>query len=493
MNPQTETPTLLSLTQKTARAAMWLGGSRVWTQIMNLTIGVGLARLLSPNDYGLLGMVTVITGLFALLSNLGLSTAVIQKQDLSSRELSSVFWFNLGLASGVALLIAGFSPLAGSFYSQPKIVPLMCVVAISFPISALASVQYALLQKEMRFKEATKIYVASSLAAGLLALLAAWAGWKVWALVLQALSASTFGALGLWLLVEWRPGFQFAFKDLERIWGFSLNLTGFQIVNYFGRNADNLLIGRFLGASQLGFYTLAYTLMVYPISNLTAVAQGVLVPAMSQIQAETKRVANAYIRACRYLAFLILPAMIGLALVAREAVLTIYGPKWDDAGRVLQILCWVGTFQPFASLVGALFVTRGFTRWFFWWGVIASSLTVLGFVIGLRWGIIGVAFSYLIVEGLLTIFGMPFLYWKVEVPVLQLLKAMALPALAAGCMGVVVFALRTVLDVKGVTAPGLILAVCVTTGCVCYGAILLLTRNYFWQDLKGEFARIFRK
>src|ERR1700737_4438068 len=115
----------------------------------------------------------------------------------------------------------------------------------------------------MRFKEATKIYVASSLAAGLLALLAAWAGGEGWALGLQALSASTFGALGLWLLVEWRPGLQFAFKDLERIWGFSLNLTGFQIVNYFGRNADNLLIGRFLGASQLGFYTLAYTLMVY--------------------------------------------------------------------------------------------------------------------------------------------------------------------------------------------------------------------------------------
>src|SRR5207247_867984 len=132
-----------------------------------------------------------------------------------------------------------------------------------------------------------------------------------------------------------------------------------------------------------------------PISNLTSVAQGVLVPAMSQVQKEAKRVANAYIRACRYLAFLILPAMIGLALVAREAVVTIYGAKWDAAGRVLQILCWVGTFQPFESLLGTLFVARGFTRWFFWWGVVASVLTVAGFVVGLPWGIVGVVECYL--------------------------------------------------------------------------------------------------
>src|SRR6185369_6087850 len=151
--------------------------------------------------------------------------------------------------------------------------PLMCVVALSFPISAMSSVHYALLQKEMRFKDATKVHVVSSLAAGLLALLAAWAGWKVWALVVQTLSVSAFCVLGLWWFTKWRPSFQFAFRDLNRIWGFSLNLAGFQIVNYFGRNADNFLIGRFLGATQLGFYTLAYTLMVYPISNLTSVAQ----------------------------------------------------------------------------------------------------------------------------------------------------------------------------------------------------------------------------
>jgi PST family polysaccharide transporter len=438
-------------------------------------------------------MVTVITGLFAMLSNLGLSTAVIQKQDLSQRELSSVFWFNLGLALVVALVIAAASPLAGRLYSQPEIVPVMCVVALSFPISALSSVQYALLQKEMRFKEATKIYIGSSLAAGLLALLAASAGWKVWALVLQTLAASIFGTIGLWSLAKWRPGSQFAFKDLERIWGFSLNLGGFQIMNYFARNTDNFLIGRFLGANQLGFYTLAYTLMTYPIANLTSVAQGVLVPAMSQVQTEPQRVANAYIRTCRYLAFLILPAMIGLALVSREAVVSVYGPKWDNAGRVLQILCWVGTFQPFESLLGALFVARGFTRWFFWWGVIASVLTVASFVAGLPWGIVGVAEGYLISQILLTVFGVPVQCRKVDVSLPQLLNALALPTLAAVCMGVAVFIIKIVLAARGVSTPPLVFAASAATGCVCYGGMLLLLKKHFWDEFKGEFDLIFGK
>lgn len=460
---------------------------------MNLTIGVALARLLSPDDFGLLGMVLVVTGLFGLLSDLGLSTAVVQKQDLTQREMSSVFWFNIGVATLLALLIAGASPLAAKYYAQPQVIPVMCAVSLMFPLGALGSVQYALLQKEMRFKDATKIHVGSSLAAGGAALLAALAGWKVWALVTQSLVVAAGGAAGLWCFSRWRPDWRFAIEDLRRIWGFSLNLTGFQIVNYFARRADSFLIGRSLGAGALGFYTLAYTLMIYPISNLISVAQGVLVPAMSQVQNEPQRIAGAYIRACRYLAFLILPAMTGLALIATEAVQTVYGAKWAETGRVLAVLAWVGTFQPFDSLLGALFVARGFTRWFFWWGLAASVFTVTGFVIGLRWGIVGVAYSYLVTQALLVIFGVPLQCRKVQVSLSSLLKALSIPAMAAAVMGLAVFTTKITLVERGVTQPAVLFAACVGVGVVVYGGLLLVMRNYFWDDMKGEFARIFRR
>ena len=481
----------MSLTRKTVRSAVWLLGSRAWTQVMNLTIGVTLARLLSPADYGLLGMVLVTTGLVGVLADLGLSAAVVQKQDLSQRELSGIFWFGLAVAGLVGGVIAAFSPWAAAFYGQPKVVRLMCVVALSFPITALGAVQGALVQKSMRFRAATLVHLGATLTAGLLALGAAWAGWQVWALVVQSLVTAGLGAAGLWCISDWRPDWTFARRDLARIWDFSLNLTGFQMVNYFARKADSFLIGRFLGPGPLGFYTLAYTLMVYPIANFISVAQGVLMPALSQVQSEPARAARAYIRACGYLAFLILPAMVGLALVAPEAVLLVYGPQWAETGQVLQILAWVGTFQPFVSLIGALFVARGLTRLFFWWGLGASAVTVLGFVIGLRWGIVGVASAYLTTEVLLTVCGMPWLYRQVEVGVKPLLRALAVPAAAAGGMGLAVFALRAGLLAGGESSPLVIVTACVGTGVVVYGALLWLLKGYFWSEVRDELGRIF--
>ncbi|MEN9574425.1 MAG: hypothetical protein RL514_2280 [Verrucomicrobiota bacterium] len=458
---------------------------------MNLTIGVALARLLTPADYGLLGMVMVTTGLVGVLADLGLSAAVVQKQDLSQRELSGIFWFGLVVAGLVGGVIAAVSPWAAALYGQPKVVPLMCVVALSFPIMALGAVQGALVQKAMRFRAATVVHLVATLTAGLLALAAAWAGWQVWALVVQSLVTAALGVVGVWRICDWRPDWTFARRDLARIWDFSLNLMGFQLVNYFARKADSFLIGRFLGAGALGFYTLAYTLMLYPISNFISVAQGVMMPALAQVQSEPARAAGAYIRACGYLAFLILPAMVGLALVAPEAVLLVYGPQWAETGQVLQILAWVGTFQPFVSLVGALFVARGLTRLFFWWGMGASAVTVLGFVVGLKWGIIGVASAYLTTEVLLTVFGMPWLYRQVEVGVKPLLQAMAVPAAAAGGMGVTVFVLKAGLFTEGISTPLVVVTACVVTGVVVYGTLLWLLKGYFWSEFKGEFGRIF--
>ena len=482
-----------SLTKRTALGALWLGGARLWSQALNLTVGVALARLLSPEDYGLLGMVTVVTGLFAMLSNMGLSAAVVQKQDLAPDELSSIFWLNLGVAAVISCGLAVCSPIIAHFYSQPKVVPVMCVMVLALPISALSSVQYGLVQKQMKFKQITKIYVASSLAAGILALLAAWAGWRVWALVVQTLTSASLGVAGLWWKSRWRPSFHFVRRDLGRIWGFSSHLTAFSLVNYFARNADNFLVGGFLGPSQLGFYNLAYSLMLYPLSNLTGVVQGALGPAMSQVQSETRRLASAYVRTCRYLAFLVLPMMVGLGLVAREAVSAVYGPKWDDAGRVLQILAWVGAFQPFDSLTGTIFVARGLTRWIFWSGLISTIITVMGFIFGLPWGLIGIAWGYAISQAFLALVVLPIQYRRVEVSLGRLLKGMALPGLASACMAIAVLIVKLTLKSHVAISPASKLAACVPTGVLSYAAVLLLFRKYFWSEFRTEFGRIFHK
>lgn len=456
---------------------------------MTLTIGVTLARLLEPKDYGLLMMVTVVTALFGMVSDFGLSTAIVQRQDLPLSTLSTIYWFNLSVASGGAVLLAACSPWIAAFFSQPEIVSLMCIVVLTFPVSAAGAVQSALLQKALRFGVGTRIQVLSSLVAGLLALAAAWRGWGVWALVVQSLGTATVATVALWKLSDWRPRRHFDWQELSSLWAFSLNLMGFGFVNYFIRRADSFLVARYVGAGPLGFYTLAYTLMLYPISNLISVAQGVLIPALSQLQAEPQRIASAYIRACRLLAFLIFPAMIGLALVAREAVMAVYGPKWEETGKVLEILGWVGVFQPFDSLLGAVFVARGFTAWFFRWAVLACCVTVLGFMAGLPWGIIGVAKGYLATQVLLTVFGFPAQCRKVGIPLLPLFRAILVPLAASGCMGVGVAICRNVLTERGLGSSA-VFGGCVLAGMVTYASLLLLLRRFFWNELRREVSHL---
>lgn len=481
----------MSLTRKTVRGALWLVGGRAWSQVLNLTIGVALARLLSPADYGLMGMVMVVTGLVAILADLGLAAAVVQKQDLSQRELTGVFWLGHGLAWTVAGLIGALSPWVAMFYGQPQVEQLMWVLALTFPLTSLGTVHGALLQKELRFREGTLVQVSASLAGGVAGLAVAAAGWRVWALVAQSLVSAVVATAGVWWRSGWRPDWRFGRADLVRIWDFSLNLTGFQVVNYFARKADSFLIGRFVGAGALGNYTLAYTLMLYPISSLISVAQGVMMPALAQVQDDPERAARGYIRACGYLAFLILPTMVGLALVAPEAVMLVYGPQWVETGKVLQVLAWVGTFQPFVSLIGALVVARGLTRLFFWWGLGASAFTVTGFVVGVQWGMMGVAVAYLTTEVLLTVFGMPWLYGRVGVSVPALLRALAVPAVSAGVMGLGVSALKYGLAARGLTEPWEVLAACVPAGVAVYGGMLWLLRGHFWDSLRAEFGRVF--
>lgn len=478
-----------SLTQRTVRGAAWLAGARVWSQALSLTVGVCLARVLEPDDFGVVAMVTVVTGFFTMLADLGLSTAVVQNQSLTREQLSSIFWFNLLVAIGLAGALAVGSSWVAAFYRRPEIIPLMCVLVLAFPLGALASVHSALLQKELHFAVLTRIQMVSSLAAGLLGVLVASLGGQAWALVTQTMAAALLSLAGVWWASPWRPTRRCVRRDLDAVWGFSLNLLGFQLVNFFFRRTDSFLIGRFLGPAAVGQYNQANALMVYPINNLTSVAQGVLMPAMAQIQGEPARLASAYLRACRLLAFLILPAMAGLAVVAREAVAVIYGPKWSQAGEVLAVLCWVGTFQPFDSLLGTLFVARGFTRWFFLWGLAATVVTVAALVIGLRGGLPGIATSYLFAQLLITVIGVPLQCRKVEVPITGLLRTLAVPALAAAGMALAVQSVKVWLHGQGASVAA-IFGSCVATGVLAYGLLLLALRRFFWAELRVELFRL---
>jgi O-antigen/teichoic acid export membrane protein len=399
-----------SLTQKTVSGATWTGASSGLTQAISLLGTLVLARLLTPEDYGLVGMARLAIGLIAIFRELGTTAAIIQRKQLSQEFLSSIFWANLALAVVTFGLAIATSPLVALFFHQSKIGPIMRLLAAGFIISALSSVPSALLNREMAFRKVMMIEVGSATFATCLAVGMALRGAGAWSLVISSLAGTCITTVFLWWSCPWRPRWLLDWMELRSIASFSLNLSGFNLVNYFSRNADNAIVGRYLGAYQLGFYQVAYNLMLYAVQNISQVMGRVLFPIFAKVQDDNVRFRQAYTKAASTIAVVTFPMMAGVMAVAEPFVRAVLGEKWHPVASLLIILAPVGLMQSVVTTVGNIYYAKGRADWLFRWGLIATALSVGSFLVGLPWGIQGVAVAYLIVNLLLVYpaFALPF-------------------------------------------------------------------------------------
>jgi O-antigen/teichoic acid export membrane protein len=384
----------MELKQQTISGVKWSGFARGSQQIIQFIIAVILARLLMPEDFGILAMAIVFTGLIAVFNDFGIGSAIIQKQDLTENDLSSIFWLNVSIGIVTSLLTVIISPLIAAFYEKEILSQLLSLMALGFFFTSLSTVQQSLLIREMNFKKISMFEITSTVFSGIVAISLAYFGYGVWSLVWQGLTATIVMVLLLWLTSQWRPKFTFHVQSIKSVLGFSLNLLGFSTINYFSRNVDYLLIGKFLGAEPLGYYTLAYRLMLYPLENISAVVSRVLFPAFSTIQNDNARFRDAYLKTTRYIAFVTFPMMFGLFAVTNEFILTIFGPKWEQTIFLLKILCFIGMLQSIGTTVGQIYLAKGKTDWMFKWGLFTTVVTVLFISVGLHWGLKGVAIAY---------------------------------------------------------------------------------------------------
>jgi PST family polysaccharide transporter len=261
-------------------------------------------------------------------------------------------------------------------------------------VTSCGVVHYALLSRDMEFKKIAIADLASALVGYGVSIPAALAGYGVWSLVLGNLATTVTATALYWILCDWRPSHEFDTKEVHSIIGFSLNLSGFSLVNYCCRNADNLIVGRLLGTVELGYYQMAYSLMLYPLQNISSVIGQVLSPAFSKIQSSDSRFRSAYTRASMLIALITFPAMAGMAVVAGPLVITVLGNKWLAVIPLFRILALVGLFQSIQSSTGQIYIAKGRTDRMFWWGIYTGAVFVPAFLIGARWGSVGVAVAY---------------------------------------------------------------------------------------------------
>lgn len=385
---------MTTLKHQAVSSVRWNAVSQVIKLSLYFLTSIILARLLQPKDFGFLGMATVFTNFVAILNDFGLGSAIIQKENPDQETLSGVFWFAvlIGLvAMGITLL---FSPLIARFYQEGQLKALLSLLSINFLLTSLGQIQLSLLMKGMEFKKVAIIESLSSLAGSLVAVIMAFLNYGVWCLVAQIIVTSGLATLILWISVRWKPGIHFGIKNLKGIIRYSGGLFGFNVFNYFSRNADYLLIGRFIGAEPLGLYTFAYRLMQYPMQNITGVVNRVLFPTLAQVKNDNERFRKGYIHVSKMVASIMFPLFTGILCLSSELTIVIFGAKWQLAIPIVQIFALVGLAQSIGGMVGNIYTAKGNTGRLFYWGICSSIIVVSGIVIGLKWGILGVAIGY---------------------------------------------------------------------------------------------------
>lgn len=356
--------------------------------LIQILINSILARLLTPDDYGIVAIVTVFTGFFTLIADMGIGPAIIQDKSLNDKDISSIFNLTILTAIGISLLFILFSYPLSWFYQDNAYISIGLLLSISILFNVLNIVPNALLLKEKKFKLIGLRTICVSIISGLITIILAYFKFKYYAIVINSILIAFFTFILNYKSVEIKLRRELNKESLLKISSFSAYQFGFSFINYFARNLDNLLIGKFLGQVPLGYYDKAYKLMLYPVSNLTHVITPVLHPILSDYQSNRGIIYHKYLQIVRILSVLGVFFSIFCFVASDEIMIIMFGRQWIHsipAFRLLSVSIWA---QMVTSSSGSIFQATGETKWLFKCGILTTINTVLCITIGLILGTI---------------------------------------------------------------------------------------------------------
>lgn len=468
---------------RAASGMRWTAAAHGSRQFVLLAALAALTRLLEPDDFGLMSMTMVFVGFAQLFHELGTGSAIIQRASLNDRLLSSLFWVNVG---GGAVLFAALviaAPLIADFFGDERLNGLLPLVAATLLVTAPGVVPKALLRRRLRFRALARIDMIAVVVGAAAAIVAATRGAGAAALAVQALAIHSVATVGMFIAGSWRPRLVFSWTELRAVSGYTTNLTGYNICAHLIRHADYLIIGKLAGAEALGFYTVAYQIMLYPLRHIASVVMRVVYPVYARLRDDHKRLRHAFCRTSANIATVTFPLMTGVAVVAGPFVRTVFGEQWNPAVVVLILLAPVGLAQSLLATCGVIFQVVGRTGVFFLWTLCVGACTVGGFLIGVRWGAPGVAATYLVVTIALAAPTMMISFRHIGLSIGRFLRSIRQPAVCAAAMGAIVLIGRAALG--GNLADIEILVVFVPIGAVSYVVLSWMWNRRGMHDLLG--------
>ena len=434
----------MNLKQKTISGFTWSFIESIIGQGITFFVGIILARLLSPQEFGLIGMLTIFIALSQLLTDSGFSHALIRKQNCTQQDYSTVFYFNIVLGISLYVLLFLAANTISIFFREPILKPLIRVIGLAIIINSFTIIQNTLLTKQINFKLQAKISVVSFFISGIISIYMAYTGWGVWSLVALTLFKHSINSVLLWFWNKWKPLWCFSKKSFVELFSFSGKLFVTQLIDALYRNLYYVIIGKYFSAAELGYYTRAEQFQSLPSVNLQGIIGRVSYPVLATMQNDTPRLRDTYKKLIRSTMLITFVLMLGMAASAKPMILSLVGEKWEPCIMYLQLLCFVGIFYPLSALNLNILYVKGRSDLALRIEIIKKFLFVPVFVLAVMWGIKVMILSMIILSLISSFINS---YWsghligysffeqiKDIIPSFLIAAAMSLVVLIEGCI-----------------------------------------------------------
>lgn len=434
-----------NLRTRAAKGVFWTATGAWGRQLMVFVVFAILARVLEPEDFGLVALAAVFVGFTHVIAEEGLVDALVQRKNLETAHLDTAFWISIAFAVLMtAILIALAWPIA-LLLGHESLAPVLMVLSLGIPIGSSSLVHRALLTRDMAFKSLALRSLAAICVGSVFGVSAALLGFGVWSLVAQNLAGQLTGTLVLWRVTDWRPSFQVSKTHFRDLFNFGRHVVGFRLLIYFSRRADELLIGVFLGPAALGFYTIGSRMVRMLIQMTSSLIDRVSFPLYSRLQENQQRLRRAYYKSISFAALIAYPTFLSIFVLTPQIVAVLFGPKWSDSVAVMQVLAIFGVNQVLTYLNGTTVKALGKPSWLVGIVGVTAILKVVGFFVAVSFGLVAVAIATTVVGYLVAPLYFGAVRRLMPVTVREYAAYVRTPLLAAGLVACGMFGLSYVL------------------------------------------------
>jgi PST family polysaccharide transporter len=466
----------MSLKTQFISSTIYVAITRYSSILIGLIITAILSRLLTPDDFGTVAIVSVLVVFFNLLGELGIGPAVIQKKELSKQDINAIFSFTILVGWVLAILFFSISSLISSFYDKPVLENICKLFSVNILVACVNIIPNSLLLKAKKFKFLMFRQLSIQLVCGTLGILAALIGWGIYSLLVHSISAIVLTFLVNYLLCPIKIT-TINILSLKKIANFSIYQFLFGFINYFSRNLDKLLIGKFLSPAALGYYEKSYQLMLLPVANLTHVLTPAIQPFFSDFQDDKQRIYNSYLKIVHILALIGFPLAVFLHFSARELILLIFGDQWIASVPVFEILAWSVGIQVILSSSGSIFQAANDTKRLFISGSFSAILMVSAICIGIFFFSNLEAIAYaLLCAFFVNFFQSYFILIKMTLkqPIIPFFKHLFIPLLIAICTFILEFLFSNYVKINTIY---LSLGCKIVIFCIIFLFVFLINKN----------------